>query len=51
VLQGGDRKVAPATAAAAGLYLWKVSYAAVFGLPDDSDMMLSSTGCPADLLE
>jgi tRNA pseudouridine38-40 synthase len=46
-----DRKLAPATAAAAGLYLWRVHYPAVFELPDDSAMMLSPAGCPADLMD
>jgi len=45
-----DRALAPATAAAAGLYLWRVHYPAVFELPDDSAMMPSPAGCPADLM-
>ncbi len=45
-----DRKLAPATAAASGLYLWRAHYPAVFELPDDSAMMPSPAGCPADLL-
>jgi tRNA pseudouridine38-40 synthase len=45
-----DRRLAPATAAAAGLYLWRVHYPQVFGLPDDSDIMRSPAGCPADLM-
>ena len=50
VLAARDRRVAPATAPAAGLYFWRVHYPSVFGLPDDSDMMPSPAGCPADLL-
>jgi len=50
VLAGRDRRQAPATAAAAGLYLWRVHYPQVFGLPDDSDIMRSPAGCPADLM-
>lgn len=50
LLAGRDRRVAPATAAAAGLYLWRVHYPEVFGLPDDSDIMRSPAGCPADLM-
>lgn len=50
VLAARDRRIAPATAPAAGLYFWRVHYPAVFGLPDDSDMMAGPAGCPADLL-
>ncbi len=50
VLAARDRRIAPATAPASGLYFWRVHYAPVFGLPDDSDMMPSPAGCPADLL-
>jgi tRNA pseudouridine38-40 synthase len=50
VLAARDRRIAPATAPASGLYFWRVHYPAVFGLPDDSDMMPSPAGCPADLL-
>ncbi|MEJ0100691.1 MAG: tRNA pseudouridine(38-40) synthase TruA [Pseudomonadota bacterium] len=50
VLAGRDRRLAPATAPAGGLYLWRVHYPAVFGLPDDSDIMPAPAGCPADLL-
>jgi tRNA pseudouridine38-40 synthase len=50
VLESRDRRLAPATAPAAGLYLWRVHYPAVFGLPDDSDIMPSAAGCPADLM-
>jgi tRNA pseudouridine38-40 synthase len=50
LLAGRDRSVAPATAAAEGLYLWRVHYPQVFGLPDDSDIMRSPAGCPADLM-
>ncbi len=50
LLQGRNRRLAPATAPAAGLYLWRVQYPAVFGLPDDSDIMRSPAGCPADLM-
>jgi tRNA pseudouridine38-40 synthase len=46
-----DRTRAPATAPAAGLYLWRVHYPAVFELPDDSAMMLPPAGCPADLMD
>ncbi len=51
VLLGLDRKRAPATAPAAGLYLWRVHYPAVFGLPDDSAMIAPPTGTPGDLLD
>jgi tRNA pseudouridine38-40 synthase len=51
VLAGRDRRRAPATAPAAGLYLWRVLYPAVFGLPDDSDIMHCPSGCPADLMD
>jgi tRNA pseudouridine38-40 synthase len=50
VLAARDRRIAPATAPAAGLYFWRVHYPAVFGLPDDSDIMPDPAGCPADLL-
>ena len=50
VLGARDRRLAPATAPAAGLYLWRVHYPAVFGLPDDSDIMAAAAGCPADLM-
>jgi tRNA pseudouridine38-40 synthase len=50
VLAARDRRVAPATAPAAGLYFWRVQYPTVFGLPDDSDIMPDPAGCPADLL-
>jgi tRNA pseudouridine38-40 synthase len=50
VLAGRDRRLAPATAPASGLYLWRVHYPVVFGLPDDSDIMPAPAGCPADLL-
>jgi tRNA pseudouridine38-40 synthase len=51
LLQGRDRRLAPPTAPAAGLYLWRVHYPAVFGLPDDSDIMGTAAGCPADLMD
>jgi tRNA pseudouridine38-40 synthase len=51
VLAARDRRMAPATAQAAGLYLWRVHYPAVFGLPDDSDIMRCPAGCPADLMD
>jgi tRNA pseudouridine38-40 synthase len=50
VLAARDRRVAPATAPAAGLYFWRVHYPAVFGLPDDSDIIPDPAGCPADLM-
>jgi tRNA pseudouridine38-40 synthase len=50
VLAGRDRRRAPATAPAGGLYLWRVEYPPVFGLPDDSDIIRGPAGCPADLL-
>ena len=50
VLAARDRRLAPATAPAAGLYFWRVHYPAVFGLPDDSDIIPNPAGCPADLL-
>ncbi len=51
VLAGRDRRRAPATAPAGGLYLWRVHYPPVFGLPDDSDIMRCPSGCPADLMD
>src|SRR6185369_554327 len=51
VLAARDRRVAPATAPAAGLYFWRVHYPPVFGLPDDSDIMRCPVGCPADLID
>ena len=51
LLDGRDRRLAPATAPAAGLYLWDVRYPGGFGLPDDSDIMPGPTGCPGDLLD
>jgi len=51
VLATRDRRLAPATAPAAGLYFWRVHYPAVFGLPDDSDIMRCPSGCPADLMD
>jgi tRNA pseudouridine38-40 synthase len=51
VLVGRDRRRAPATAPAAGLYLWRAHYPSVFGLPDDSDIMRCPSGCPADLMD
>ncbi|MDB6083587.1 MAG: tRNA pseudouridine synthase [Gammaproteobacteria bacterium] len=33
ILAGGDRRVAGMTAPAAGLYLWRVEYPAVYGIP------------------
>jgi tRNA pseudouridine38-40 synthase len=50
LLAARDRRIAPATAPASGLYFWRVHYPPVFGLPDDSDMMSGPAGCPADLL-
>lgn len=50
VLAARDRRLAPATAPAAGLYFWRVHYPPVFGLPDDSDIIPDPAGCPADLL-
>ena len=50
LLAARDRRLAPATAAASGLYLWRVHYPPVFELPDDSAMMPSPAGCPADLM-
>jgi tRNA pseudouridine38-40 synthase len=51
VLASRDRRQGAATAPAAGLYFWAAQYPAVFGLPDDSDMMPSPAGCPGDLLD
>jgi tRNA pseudouridine38-40 synthase len=50
LLAARDRRLAPATAPASGLYLWRVHYPPVFGLPDDSDIMPWPAGCPADLM-
>ncbi len=50
VLAGRDRRFAPATAPAAGLYLWRVHYPQVFGLPDDSDIMPAPRRLSGDLL-
>jgi tRNA pseudouridine38-40 synthase len=50
VLGERDRRIAPATAPAGGLYLWRIHYPPVFGLPEDSDIMPAPAGCPADLL-
>jgi len=50
LLLARNRRQAPATAPAAGLYLWRVHYPSVFGLPDDSDIMVPAAGCPADLM-
>jgi tRNA pseudouridine38-40 synthase len=46
-----DRRLAPATAPAGGLYLWSVQYSPGFGLPGDSDIMRPPAGCPGDLLD
>jgi len=37
ILAGGDRRAAGITAPAAGLYLWRVEYPAVYGIPAPSD--------------
>jgi tRNA pseudouridine38-40 synthase len=50
LLAGRDRRAAPATAPACGLYLWRVHYPPVFGLPDDSAMIPGPAGCLADLM-
>jgi tRNA pseudouridine38-40 synthase len=36
ILQGGERRLAGATAPAAGLYLWRVEYPSVYGIPAPS---------------
>ncbi|MDR2214361.1 MAG: tRNA pseudouridine(38-40) synthase TruA [Nevskiaceae bacterium] len=51
LLAAKDRRLAPATAPAQGLYLWSVRYPEGFGLPVDSDMMRGPAGCPGDLLD
>jgi tRNA pseudouridine38-40 synthase len=51
LLAARDRRLAPATAPACGLYFWRVHYPPVFGLPDDSDIMRCPSGCPADLMD
>jgi tRNA U38,U39,U40 pseudouridine synthase TruA len=33
VLKGADRRYAGATAPAAGLYLWRVEYPSLYGIP------------------
>jgi tRNA pseudouridine38-40 synthase len=38
VLEGGDRRFAGATAPAAGLYLWRVEYPAVYGIPTGASL-------------
>ena len=38
VLEGGDRRYAGATAPAAGLYLWRVEYPAVYGIPTGASL-------------
>jgi tRNA pseudouridine38-40 synthase len=38
VLQGGDRRYAGATAPAAGLYLWRVEYPALYGIPTGASL-------------
>ena len=50
LLAGRERRLAPATAPADGLYLWRVHYPSVFELPDDSAMIRGPAGCPADLM-
>jgi tRNA pseudouridine38-40 synthase len=41
VLAGGERRFAGATAPAAGLYLWRVEYPAIHGIPvPGSDLLL-----------
>jgi tRNA pseudouridine38-40 synthase len=37
VLEQGERRLAGATAPAAGLYLWRVEYPAVYGIPAPAD--------------
>jgi len=51
VLASRDRRANAATAPADGLYFWAAHYPPVFGLPDDSDMMQSPSGCPGDLMD
>jgi tRNA pseudouridine38-40 synthase len=60
VLASRDRRAGAATASAAGLYLWQVTYPPAaglrgFGLADDSamiaDLRSGPVGCPADLLD
>jgi tRNA pseudouridine38-40 synthase len=38
ILQGGSRRFAGATAPAAGLYLWRVEYPQVFGIPTGASL-------------
>ena len=38
VLQGADRRYAGATAPAAGLYLWRVQYPAIYGIPTGASL-------------
>jgi tRNA pseudouridine38-40 synthase len=38
VLEGGDRRYAGATAPAAGLYLWRVEYPTVYGIPTGASL-------------
>ena len=45
VLKQGDRRLAGATAPAAGLYLWRVEYPAVYGIPaPDHGLLLPPSG-------
>jgi tRNA pseudouridine38-40 synthase len=38
ILEGGDRRYAGATAPAAGLYLWRVEYPTVYGIPTGASL-------------
>jgi tRNA U38,U39,U40 pseudouridine synthase TruA len=45
VLAGANRRFAGATAPAAGLYLWRVDYPPVYGIPTpDHGLLLPPTG-------
>jgi tRNA pseudouridine38-40 synthase len=43
VLAGGNRRFAGATAPAAGLYLWRVEYPPVYGIPEPAQSLLLPT--------
>jgi tRNA pseudouridine38-40 synthase len=48
VLAGGNRRFAGATAPAAGLYLWRVEYPPIFGIPPREPKLLLPATDAAD---